>query len=243
MQLQRKRTQYSGEVANTKEYLQTKEEARKHKKQKPEQSDAGSMLLDGEGRDVRILGLMNSQQISFLKLLLLYGAGDGSWTHFPLSSSLKTKKFENIAAYGDLVLRHLVEPQDESAHCFLDGVPKEGLQVKDTLKRLAKLYLIQLKDPSVLPFQIEDGGSTDLTLLWNDSQSVWKKEHDRLLLIGVLRHGYGKWQSIILDTEMGLLDVAQEELRRIDSEAETTEEKKEFPISLTFTISSKSALH
>lgn len=69
-----------------------------------------------------------------------------------------------------------------------DGVPKEGIQVNDVLERIAKLDLIRKKvlDPS--PFHIDDGGETNLLLSW-DEPMAWTKEHDRRLLVGIVKYG------------------------------------------------------
>lgn len=58
--------------------------------------------MDGEGKSLRVLGFGSNQRASFLKLLMMYGAGDGSWLHFaqcPLTASLRSKHFESLIAY------------------------------------------------------------------------------------------------------------------------------------------------
>src|SRR6185312_15300687 len=53
-------------------------------------------LLEGEGKNLMVLGFNRSQRKTFLKMLLAYGLGDGSWVHFmdrPLGN-LKKKPFQ-----------------------------------------------------------------------------------------------------------------------------------------------------
>ena len=49
---------------------------------------------------------------------------------------------------------------------------------------------------------------------------VWAPMHDKALLVGVLRHGYGNWGLIVRDATLGLLPVLQVEVQVvIDPEA------------------------
>lgn len=41
---------------------------------------------------------------------------------------------------------------------------------------------------------------------------VWRPLHDKQLLVGVLRHGYGQWGLILRDRGLGLISVVQLEL-------------------------------
>ena len=46
------------------------------------QAGDSTVLVDGEGKSARVLGLSSYQRATFLKLLMLHGYGDGTWTHF-----------------------------------------------------------------------------------------------------------------------------------------------------------------
>lgn len=72
---------------------------------------------------------------------------------------------------------------------IVDHVPKEGLPVKEVLKRIGRMHLIRQKISTTTPetFNIDDGGWTGLQQYWTQA-TCWCKEHDRLLLIGILKY-------------------------------------------------------
>ena len=47
---------------------------------------------------------------------------------------------------------------------------------------------------------------------------MWQPKHDRHLLLGVLRHGYGNWGLVVRDASLGLLSVLQLEAQALISE-------------------------
>eukprot|EP01113_Clastostelium_recurvatum_P041171 TRINITY_DN6499_c0_g2_i2.p1 TRINITY_DN6499_c0_g2~~TRINITY_DN6499_c0_g2_i2.p1 ORF type:complete len:966 (+),score=335.58 TRINITY_DN6499_c0_g2_i2:243-3140(+) len=59
---------------------------------------------------------------------------------------------------------------------------------------------------------IDDGNVSEIAALWA-RQSEWSRTHDQALLLGVVKHGYGRWTHIVNDPAMNLLSVLAEELR------------------------------
>src|SRR4051812_28203738 len=91
------------------------------------------------------------------------------------------------SSYGTLVLNHLLE-YDHPGDTFSDGVPKEGIDCKEVLSRIAKMNLIRQKlfQSKSAPFNIDDGNCTPLHGHWNQ-WTIWKKQHDHQLLYGLLK--------------------------------------------------------
>ncbi|EPS66464.1 hypothetical protein M569_08312, partial [Genlisea aurea] len=117
-----------------------------------------------------------------------------------------------------------------------DGVPKEGLRVDEVLVRIGTLTLFRDKVNAVaicLDFPMMSScfffvwcrqvkSLADGTPLFPDDivsrfpglngGKVWKKQHDRLLLQAVMRHGYGRWQSILDDKDLRFQEAISQEL-------------------------------
>ncbi|XP_024359262.1 CHD3-type chromatin-remodeling factor PICKLE isoform X2 [Physcomitrium patens] len=170
-------------------------------------------LIEGEGRELRILGFNHRQRSIFVNVLMRFGLGDFSWSEF--IPRLKPKTPEEIKDYGTLFLSHIAEDINDSPF-FSDGVPKEGLRIQDVLVRLAILHLIRDKvkalseDPSIPLFS---PGSHIYRYYSLRNTKVWKEEHDRKLLYAICsRHGYGRWLSIVEDPQLGLGPVIRGEL-------------------------------
>ncbi|KAG4944320.1 hypothetical protein JHK85_048966 [Glycine max] len=95
-----------------------------------------------------------------------------------------------------------------------DGVPKEGLRIKDILARIAVLLLIRDKvkfaseNPRTRVF------SDDILLRYAGLKGakIWKEEHDLVLLHAVLKHGYGRWHDIVDDKDLKIQEVITQEL-------------------------------
>lgn len=111
-------------------------------------------------------------------------------------------------SYGRLFLTHLLEPSNDNSDFFQDGLPKEGMNSKEVLERVAKIFaftrLVVMKD-----FNIDDNGLTELHKFW-ESGGPWTKQHDQLLLRGIIKHGYGKFPEILADPELGFIDVIRQ---------------------------------
>lgn len=105
-------------------------------------------LIDGSGRAMKVLGFTFNQRTAFHKLLMLFGVGDGTWVHIAphaATTILKSKTSQQVAEYGSLVLRHLLEPVSTGEN-FSDGIPKEGLAFpREVFARVAVLHLIRQK--------------------------------------------------------------------------------------------------
>ncbi|KAK3131779.1 hypothetical protein QOZ80_6AG0511350 [Eleusine coracana subsp. coracana] len=165
-------------------------------------------LMEGEGRSLRVLGFNQAQRAVFLQTLNRYGFQNYDWKEY--LPRLKVKSVEEIQRYAQLVMAHLVDETDDAEH-FSDGVPREGLRTDETLLRIANITLIEEKLAAM-----EQGIITKLfpNYLLQEFQSlssgkIWKAEHDLLLLKGITKHGYARWQYISDDRENGLFEAAR----------------------------------
>ncbi|CAN8315046.1 unnamed protein product [Cochlearia groenlandica] len=169
-------------------------------------------LMEGEGRSFRVLGFNQSQRAIFVQTLMRYGVGNYDWKEFV--PRLKQKTYDEIKDYGLLFLKHIAEDIDENSPAFSDGVPKEGLRIEDVLVRIAVLMLVQEKvklvedHPSkpVFPNRILE------RFPGLRSGKIWKEEHDKIMIRAVLKHGYGRWQAIVDDKELGIQELICKEL-------------------------------
>ncbi|CAN4076911.1 unnamed protein product [Withania somnifera] len=168
-------------------------------------------LMEGEGRSFRVLGFNQSQRAAFVQILMRFGVGEFDWAEF--TPRLKQKTYEEIKDYGALFLSHIAEDITDSP-TFSDGVPKEGLRIQDVLVRIAVLLLIRDK---VKAFSENTGGSLfaeDIVSRFPGLKGgkLWKQEHDLLLLGALLKHGYGRWQAIVDDTDLRIQEIICKEL-------------------------------
>eukprot|EP00850_Spirogloea_muscicola_P020308 SM000212S06901 [mRNA] locus=s212:113572:124037:+ [translate_table: standard] len=164
-------------------------------------------MMEGEGEDLLILGFNGKQRAHFLATLLKYGISPNTFKH--LQRRLHPKSVYDIQLYASLFLSHLAE-EDGDGTTFHDGTPKEGLRVTEVLVRLAALHNFQQKVR-----EMETGQSTTLPSIQRKRHRgthVWRQEHDLSLIRGIIRHGYGRWHSIAIDKNLGLLPVLQAEL-------------------------------
>eukprot|EP00850_Spirogloea_muscicola_P004476 SM000019S05020 [mRNA] locus=s19:556386:566850:+ [translate_table: standard] len=174
-------------------------------------------MMEGEGEDLLILGFTGKQRAHFLATLLKYtphshaavryGISPNTFKH--LQRRLHPKPVYDIQLYASLFLSHLAE-EDGDGTTFRDGTPKEGLRVTEVLVRLAAIHIFQQKVR-----EMETGQSTTLPSIQRKRHRgthVWRQEHDLSLIQGIIRHGYGRWHSIAIDKNLGLLPVLQAEL-------------------------------
>lgn len=186
---------------------------------------ASPALMEGSDKGLKVLGFNAAQRKSFITMLMAFGVGDGSWGHF-LSSpakpkSLGGKSHRDLASYGSLLLMHLLEKPNDTDK-FSDGVPKEGIKQAEVLQRLALLFLVRNKVLEILggkEFDISDGRVTNLFKSWANAAMPWKKEHDRTLLFGVMKHGYSRWVDIALDDDLKLTKIIHDQLAYEDKVA------------------------
>ncbi|KAI5063399.1 hypothetical protein GOP47_0021946 [Adiantum capillus-veneris] len=169
-------------------------------------------LIHGEGKSLKILGFNRKQRAAFVQILMRFGLGDFSWSEF--LPRMKPKTAEEITRYGTLFLTHIAEDISDSPN-FSDGVPKEGLRIQDVLVRLAILHLIQdkvkdVKDVSKIALFSDDVYKRLPGLV---NARFWKEPQDWKLLQAILKHGYGRWQEIIEDTESDLKSYICKELQ------------------------------
>ncbi|CAM6088601.1 unnamed protein product [Calypogeia fissa] len=169
-------------------------------------------LMEGDGRSLKVLGFTQKQRLIFVQVLMRYGLGDFTWSDF--LPRLKQKTREEIKEYGTLFLSHIAEDIIDS-QTFSDGVPKEGLRIQDVLVRLAVLHLIGDKvrllqeNPDAPLLSI---GARNHRYYSLRNTKVWKEEHDRKLLQAILKLGYGRWQAIVDEPELGLQSVIRNEI-------------------------------
>ncbi|XP_031482496.1 CHD3-type chromatin-remodeling factor PICKLE [Nymphaea colorata] len=187
-------------------------QARKiHGSRKKHRVDVDSLpLMDGEGKSFRVLGFNRLQRAAFVQILMRFGLGEYDWREFV--PRLKNKSLEEIKEYGKLFLTHISEEITDSPY-FSDGVPKEGLRISDVLVRVAILQLIGdkvklLSEKLGAPLFSEDVLSRFPGLM---NGRVWKEEHDLCVLRAVMKHGYGRWQAIIEDRELGIQEIVCQE--------------------------------
>lgn len=162
-----------------------------------------SILIQGEGKSMKILGFNRKQRAAFVQILMRFGLGDFSWSEF--MPRMKPKTAEEIKDYGTLFLMHIAEDISDSPN-FSDGVPKEGLRIQDVLVRLAVLHLIQdkvnnLREVAKIPLFSDDVYKRLPGLV---NARCWKEPQDWKLLQAILKHGYGRWQEIIEDPQSDL---------------------------------------
>ncbi|KAL8539594.1 hypothetical protein ACS0TY_001269 [Phlomoides rotata] len=185
---------------------------RTHKKRARVDSSEGIPFMEGEGKYLRVKGFNQSQRAVFVQVLMRFGTGKYDWTEFV--PRLKQKSWKEIDEYGQLFLSHICEEVNQSP-TFKDGVPKEGLRTDDVLARIGELGVIRDK------LKVFSGGSNGFPMFTNDIISrypglkggrVWKEQHDLLLLRGVMKHGYGRWQAIVDDKDLKIQEVICKEL-------------------------------
>ncbi|AQL01563.1 Putative homeodomain-like transcription factor superfamily protein [Zea mays] len=168
-------------------------------------------LMEGEGRTLRVLGFNHAQRAMFLQTLNRFGFQNYDWKEY--LPRLKGKSVEEIQRYAELVMAHLVEEINDSDY-FSDGVPKEMMRVDDVLVRIANISLIEEKMAATGPGKITNIFPNYLLYEFQGLSGgrIWKAEHDLLLLRGILKHGYARWQYISDDRENGLFEAARREL-------------------------------
>ncbi|KAK3255644.1 hypothetical protein CYMTET_35185, partial [Cymbomonas tetramitiformis] len=103
-------------------------------------------LMSGEGKALRVLGFSHKERSIFLKLIMRYGMGNFVFTEF--SAELKRKSLSELKSYAATFLSHINEDPTDLPH-FSDGVPKEGINPVEVLKRIAVLHLFQRKVKSL----------------------------------------------------------------------------------------------
>ncbi|XP_058067586.1 CHD3-type chromatin-remodeling factor PICKLE [Magnolia sinica] len=195
------------EDGNEADWFDTEKKA--HASKKKSRGEANP-LMEGEGKSFKVLGFNQNQRAAFVQILMRYGLGDFDWSEFV--PRMKQKSLEEIKEYGILFLSHIAEDITNSPS-FSDGVPKEGLRIQDVLVRVAILHLMRDKvkflsaKPGTTPF------AEDILSRFPGLRSGrhWKEAHDISLLNAVLKHGYGRWQAIVEDKDLGFQDIIRQE--------------------------------
>ncbi|WZZ76570.1 hypothetical protein YC2023_087940 [Brassica napus] len=159
----------------------------------------------GQGKSLRVLGFRKSQRKTFLDTLMRYGVGNYDWKEFVYPLMWKT--YDEINNYGKFFLEHIIkDTQDTNPPTFSDMAPKIGLTRDKVLARITVMMLLQEKvklienHPTKAVFPDHIIGR--FAALKNEKN--WNKEHDKLLLRAVSKHGFGKWIDIVKDKEFEL---------------------------------------
>ncbi|KAF3592891.1 hypothetical protein DY000_02027742, partial [Brassica cretica] len=162
-------------------------------------------LIEGQGKSLRVLGFRKSQRKTFLDTLMRYGVGNYDWKEFVYPLMWKT--YDEINNYGKFFLEHIIkDTQDTNPPTFSDMAPKIGLTRYKVLARITVMMLLQEKvklienHPTKAVFPDHIIGR--FAALKNEKN--WNKEHDKLLLRAVSKHGFGKWIDIVKDKEFEL---------------------------------------
>nr|VDD40785.1 unnamed protein product [Brassica oleracea] len=120
---------------------------------------------------------------------------------------LMWKTYDEINNYGKFFLEHIIkDTQDTNPPTFSDMAPKIGLTRDKVLARITVMMLLQEKvklienHPTKAVFPDHIIGR--FAALKNEKN--WNKEHDKLLLRAVSKHGFGKWIDIVKDKEFEL---------------------------------------
>ncbi|XP_027939210.1 CHD3-type chromatin-remodeling factor PICKLE isoform X1 [Vigna unguiculata] len=184
---------------------------RVHGKKSRAESPEPHPLMERRGKSLKVLGFSPNQRAQFLQIMMRFGLRDFDWKKF--ASRMKHKSYEEIMEYSLLFLSHVIEDITDSP-TFIDGVPKEGLQIKTALLRIGVMNLIAKK----VKLALENPG----TQLFSDDilprhprmkgRKIWKEVHDLLLLQAVLKHGYARWRDIVEDKDLKIQKVICEEL-------------------------------
>ncbi|XP_010525929.1 PREDICTED: CHD3-type chromatin-remodeling factor PICKLE-like [Tarenaya hassleriana] len=204
---------YEAELTDSEAAGQGTQPGRRPYRKRARDNSEPTPLMEGEGRSFRVLGFNQSQRAIFVQTLMRYGIGNFDWKEFV--PRLKQKTYEEIKEYGSLFLKHIIEDIDESSPTFSDGVPKEGLRIEDVLVRIAILTLVQEKVKFTEDYPTKPIFPNRILNRFPGlriSGKVWKEEHDKIMLRAVLKHGYGRWQAIVDDQELGIQDLICKEL-------------------------------
>jgi hypothetical protein len=156
----------------------------------------------------------------------------------PFMQALSNKyPLHQVAAYCQMLTACICEVPGNHA-TFRNGLPRATLLGKiawvDILERVGFLHLVRkkLRQEACVPQQQVTKGSgvgevegdrivssAHLLEVNNGQANVlqgfkfWGSDHDKLLLRGLLRHGYGEWQAILDDPQMRpLRDAVQAEI-------------------------------
>ncbi|CAA7041549.1 unnamed protein product [Microthlaspi erraticum] len=179
----------------------------------------------GKREPLIVRGLNKGQRKTFLQTFMRYGVSNYDWKKYV--QHFKTTTYDQIKEYGTLFLKHISEDttDDNISPAFSDGLYKEGLKKDDVLLRVALLMEVEAKvkraeeEPTkpIFPDRIKQR-FPGLT-----SGTYWKEEHEKLLLRGVYKHGFGKWQAIVEDQEIGILEHICKEMNITNITSTTTQ--------------------
>jgi len=199
-------------------------------------------LLEGTGAKLKVLGFNVNERKAFLRMFMAFGLPNvGSWKdHFVkhiTRGGLKRKTDEEVIRYGRLFIKHLMEDIKLGDRTYSDGVPIEGSTThQDILSKISILHLIQERVDRILkdkekPLTIDERGFTELSYMWANSV-FWTSEHDKKLLVGIVKHGYARWSDILHDKEHELLKVVYGELAKrkghLDAEKYIRDKNKKY---------------
>ena len=112
------------------------------------------------------------------------------------------KTYDEINKYGILLLKHIAENPNDNPKTFKDGVPKEGIRSDELLVSMTFMMLVKEKCQFLDNNPTKPVFSDYFIRKYNlRSEAFSKEEHDRMLILAVSKHGYGRWVAIVEDEE------------------------------------------
>eukprot|EP00002_Diphylleia_rotans_P023752 TRINITY_DN4674_c0_g1_i4.p1 TRINITY_DN4674_c0_g1~~TRINITY_DN4674_c0_g1_i4.p1 ORF type:complete len:721 (-),score=143.17 TRINITY_DN4674_c0_g1_i4:311-2473(-) len=187
-------------------------------------------LMEEKDGELRVLGLGKRERDIFYYNFLMHGHIDS----FQKTSANMVRKFPHLSKsmvrrYADLFIQHLLEPET-ILDFYIDGVPKEGVDAPKLLVRMAMIDLVHKKVAECEEagtFDIMDHNKSGIHTNWQLAQH-WTKIYDYCLLVGIVRHGYGRWMQILKDPSHALIYQAAAEVKQqanITASTEITNER------------------
>jgi len=163
-----------------------------------------SGIMDARGR---ILGFSTRERKTFKDAVMRHGLWRHTWEDFRSYPLLSHKALDDVAAYGNMFINHILEEQIEGAKPddpYEDGVPREKLDSKDCLMRAGASWLVHMKliecGSDVALFKIDDElKCSSVDKLYESSEGTYRPIHDLLLLQSFHRCGHASWKEMIID--------------------------------------------
>ncbi|KAL5265389.1 hypothetical protein ACHWQZ_G006190 [Mnemiopsis leidyi] len=185
---------------------------------------------------------------------LLFAEDNNEMKALKVDGNDTTKRYEAIKeAYGKLsdeeknVFVKKAEENKKSKETLPNGEDKKAEAEKTADKKEEKAECktekkeetpvaatappVEEKPKKKFVFNICDRGFTELHNIWREEHfsgntSIWSRLHDYWLLVGVIYHGYGRWQDIINDLRFNILNEPFGGDRRLEISGEVVDKIK-----------------
>ncbi|PSC74179.1 CHD3-type chromatin-remodeling factor PICKLE isoform B [Micractinium conductrix] len=175
----------------------------------------------GGGGAARVWGFTAMQRECFAQLVMLFGvhsAADGAFDWSTMQSIFSTKRPEDVAKYGEMLMGALAAATASgsgAAPAKFDGVPLDallcGIPAPDMLQRVGLLHLLaaSLEELEQGMARQPEGKPPPATRnlarpALRSRCGSWTPFSDVRLLQGVLKHGYGRWEEVLADKDLSL---------------------------------------